>query len=117
MYYTDQEKAKLVEVISKSDLPVKNACKQYGITDGSFYTWRKQLAAEASKKQESDQAETGRRGQSQQALDQKFPGSKFILTIRNSPEQWYESLTRFHAVLFGHDRIPTSDDLKAATYV
>ncbi len=61
MYYTDQEKAKLVEVISKSDLPVKKACKQYGISDGSFYTWRKQLAADAGKKQESDQAETDRR--------------------------------------------------------
>jgi hypothetical protein len=52
-----------------------------------------------------------------QALDQKFPGSKFILTVRDSPEQWYESLTRFHAVLFGHGRIPTLDDLKAATHI
>jgi hypothetical protein len=52
-----------------------------------------------------------------QALDQKFPGSKFILTVRDSPEQWYESLTRFHAGLLGHGRIPTLDDLKVATYV
>jgi hypothetical protein len=52
-----------------------------------------------------------------QALDQRFPGSKFILTMRDSPEQWYDSLTRFHAALFGHGRIPTADDLKAADYV
>jgi hypothetical protein len=52
-----------------------------------------------------------------QALDQKFPGSRFILTMRDSPEQWYESLTRFHAALFGHGRIPTLDDLKAARYI
>lgn len=52
-----------------------------------------------------------------QALDQRFPGSKFILTVRDSPEKWYESLTRFHAVRFGHGRIPTLDDLKAAQYV
>ncbi|MCX6032765.1 MAG: hypothetical protein NT169_26210 [Chloroflexi bacterium] len=52
-----------------------------------------------------------------QALDQRFPGSKFILTMRDSPEQWYNSLTRFHAALFGHGRIPTAEDLKAARYV
>jgi hypothetical protein len=52
-----------------------------------------------------------------QALDQKFPGSKFILTLRDSPEQWYDSLTRFHAALLGCDHVPTAADLKAATYV
>jgi hypothetical protein len=52
-----------------------------------------------------------------QAVDRKFPGSKFILTIRDSPDQWYDSLTRFHALLFGNGRIPTLDDLKAADYV
>src|SRR5690606_4675563 len=30
-----------------------------------------------------------------QAMDAAFPGSKFILSIRDSPEQWYESLVRF----------------------
>lgn len=53
-----------------------------------------------------------------QALDQKFPGSKFILTVRDSPEQWYNSLTRFHAASFGKNgRLPTIEDLKVATYV
>jgi len=53
-----------------------------------------------------------------QALDQRFPGSKFILTVRDSPEQWYTSLTRFHAALFGKNgQIPTLDDLKAAKKV
>lgn len=46
------------------------------------------------------------------ALDMRFSGSKFILTMRNSPEEWYRSLTSFHAKLFGNGKIPTSDDLK-----
>jgi len=52
-----------------------------------------------------------------QALDQKFPGSKFILTIRDTPEQWYESLTRFHATMFGQGHVPTIEDLKNAEYI
>ncbi|MTT52803.1 hypothetical protein F1529_09940 [Alcanivorax sp. VBW004] len=51
-------------------------------------------------------------------LDQAYPGSKFILTVRDNPEQWYRSITRFHAKKFGKDgRIPTVEDLKAAQYV
>lgn len=51
-------------------------------------------------------------------LDKAFPGSKFILTIRDDSEQWYNSLTRFHAKKFGKNgRIPTVGDLKAAKYV
>ena len=38
MFYTDQKKFKIVALISKSGLPVKKACKQYGISDASFYT-------------------------------------------------------------------------------
>ena len=51
-------------------------------------------------------------------LDNAYPGSKFILTIRDSPEQWYRSITRFHAKMFGENgRVPTVDDLKSAPYV
>ncbi|MEB3169483.1 MAG: sulfotransferase [Synechococcaceae cyanobacterium] len=47
-----------------------------------------------------------------QALDRRFPGSKFILTIRDHPEQWYESLCSFHTKVFGVDgQLPTSRDL------
>jgi hypothetical protein len=52
-----------------------------------------------------------------QALDQRFPGSKFILTMRDSPEQWYDSLTHFLAAKFGNGHLPTSDDLKSAGYI
>ena len=52
-----------------------------------------------------------------QALDQRFPGSKFILTVRNSPNQWYQSLTSFHAKLYGNGNIPSSEDLKNAHYI
>lgn len=50
-------------------------------------------------------------------LDKAFPGSKFILTIRNSAEQWYESLIRFHSKKFGNGNIPTAEQLKDADYV
>lgn len=52
------------------------------------------------------------------AMDQAFPNSKFILTVRNSPEQWYNSITKFHAKKWGAEgRIPTKEDLKNATYI
>ena len=48
-------------------------------------------------------------------LDQAFPDSKFILTIRDSPEQWYHSVINFHSKRFGH--FPTAEDLKNSNYV
>lgn len=51
-------------------------------------------------------------------LDKAYPDSKFILTIRNDAEQWYSSITRFHAKRFGKNgRIPTTEDLKEAFYI
>jgi len=51
-------------------------------------------------------------------LDRAYPGSKFILTVRDDAEQWYQSITRFHSKKFGRDgNLPTSEDLKSATYV
>ncbi|MCW9709138.1 sulfotransferase [Fodinibius salsisoli] len=45
-------------------------------------------------------------------LDHEFPNSKFILTVRDNPEQWYNSLIKFHAKLWGKDgRIPNKEDL------
>lgn len=32
-------------------------------------------------------------------LDQVFPGSKFILTERDSPDQWYDSVVRWNETL------------------
>lgn len=50
-------------------------------------------------------------------LDQQFPGSKFILTVRDNPQQWYSSLVSFHAKKFGQNGQPaTAKDLKEATY-
>lgn len=51
-------------------------------------------------------------------LDQAYPGSKFILTIRDDAEQWYQSITRFHAKKFGKNgRVPTASDLREAFYI
>lgn len=52
-----------------------------------------------------------------QALDQKFPGSKFILTMRDDPEQWVHSLINFYARQFGDGRVPTLKVLQSASYV
>ena len=51
-----------------------------------------------------------------QALDKAFPGAKFILTVRDSPEQWYSSAIRFQSKMFGHGEIPNGDDLRKAAY-
>lgn len=51
-------------------------------------------------------------------LDKAYPNSKFILTIRNDADQWYNSITRFHSKLFGTDgQIPTYEDLKKSWYI
>lgn len=51
-------------------------------------------------------------------LDKAFPGSKFILTVRDDAEQWYQSISRFHAKKWGRGgRVPTTEDLKEAVYI
>lgn len=52
-----------------------------------------------------------------QVLDQYFKNAKFILTERDSSEQWYNSLTKFHSKLFSDGlTLPTSKQLKQAEY-
>jgi tetratricopeptide (TPR) repeat protein len=51
-----------------------------------------------------------------QALDRAFPGSKFILTVRTTPEDWFNSVTRFHTKIVGKGRLPTAADLQAFPY-
>lgn len=50
-------------------------------------------------------------------LDQEFPNSKFILTIRDNDEQWFNSLTNFHSKLWGGGKIPTAENLANVNYV
>lgn len=50
-------------------------------------------------------------------MDKRFPGSKFILTVRDSADVWYSSLVRFQSKLFGNNCLPTKEDLQNATYV
>lgn len=47
-----------------------------------------------------------------QIVDYAFPGSKFILTIRSSSEEWYNSTIRFYKKLFGKDGEITSQQIK-----
>lgn len=46
-----------------------------------------------------------------------FPEAKYILTIRESAEIWYNSIAEFHKIKFGEDgNLPTKADLKKSQY-
>jgi len=46
-------------------------------------------------------------------LDQEFPNSKFILTVRDDAEQWYNSLVRHMSKKHGQNgQLPTKSDLQ-----
>ncbi len=51
------------------------------------------------------------------ALEQYFPNAKFILTIRDDENEWYDSLVRFHIKLWGKEGQTklTREDLENAT--
>ena len=51
-------------------------------------------------------------------LHQAFPDAKFILSVRDSSEQWYNSISKFHAKKFGKNgEFATKEDLMNALYV
>lgn len=49
-------------------------------------------------------------------LDAHFPEAKFILSIRDSAEQWYESVVHFTRSLFLSGLLPTAEEMKRFTY-
>lgn len=51
-----------------------------------------------------------------QAMDMYFPGSKFILTVRDDPEQWYRSLISFLIKRFGSEAIASQAALREVSY-
>ena len=55
-------------------------------------------------------------GDTYKYLDKNFPGSKFILSVRDSPDAWYDSLIRFHSRMFGAGKKPTARQFKRAGY-
>lgn len=51
-------------------------------------------------------------------MDHVFEDSKFILTVRDSPEQWYNSLVRFHSKKWGKNgEPPTKKQLQDGFYI
>jgi hypothetical protein len=51
-------------------------------------------------------------------IDKAFPNSRFILSVRSSADEWYNSMIRFQIKLFGVDgRLPNADALKQVRYV
>lgn len=50
-------------------------------------------------------------------LDKAFPNSKFILTVRNNPDEWYSSVINFHAKLFGNGRKLTLQEVQNIDYI
>ena len=51
-----------------------------------------------------------------QALDAAFPNSRFILTVRNSSDAWFNSLQQFHQKLFNEGNPLEEQHLANATY-
>ena len=51
-----------------------------------------------------------------QAVDHSFPRSKFILSVRNSAEEWYQSAINFYTNAVGAGRLPTAEYLKQFNY-
>lgn len=50
-------------------------------------------------------------------IDHYYPNSKFILTVRDSGEQWFNSLVNFHSKIWGNGSIPTEKELANVNYV
>tara|TARA_R110000803_G_scaffold102782_2_gene170915 strand:+ start:262 stop:879 length:618 start_codon:yes stop_codon:yes gene_type:complete len=50
-------------------------------------------------------------------LDTSFPNSKFILSIRDTPEEWYNSLVRFHSKLISNKPLTYNNLLKVTGLV
>jgi hypothetical protein len=50
-------------------------------------------------------------------LDLAFPDAKFILTVRDNAEQWYESILSFHSNFFNNGQKPDADTLKKFNYI
>ncbi|SDS69462.1 hypothetical protein SAMN04515667_2759 [Formosa sp. Hel1_31_208] len=50
-------------------------------------------------------------------LFEYFPNSKFILTVRSSPEEWYNSILKFHSEFYHNGQKPTLESLKNSNYV
>lgn len=50
-------------------------------------------------------------------IHEAFPNSKFILSHRDTPEQWFNSLVNFHSKIWGNGKIPTDKILKQTSYV
>jgi hypothetical protein len=50
-------------------------------------------------------------------LDQRYKNAKFVLTVRDTSEQWYDSITKFHSKIWS-DGIdpPNIIELKTAIY-
>ena len=68
-----QEKRVVEELFSGNYDPLYSLCKKYSAFQDMPFS----------------------QGVTYSVLDAMFPGSKFILTVRDS-DKWYESLTRFH---------------------
>lgn len=50
-------------------------------------------------------------------IDAAYPDSKFILTVRDNSEQWYQSMVNYLTKWFGKGSIPTSEVLKNNKFI
>lgn len=52
-----------------------------------------------------------------EALEKAYPDSKFILTVRDSPEVWYKSVTKSQSKLFNNRKLPNKEVLQNTKYI
>jgi hypothetical protein len=51
------------------------------------------------------------------ALDETFPGSKFVLSVRSSSQEWYDSVVRWGRKLVGaQGPVPTAEEMRTFGY-
>jgi len=50
------------------------------------------------------------------ALDQRWPGARFVLSVRHDEHVWFDSLVTFQSKVFGEGQLPTPRELQQATY-
>ena len=50
-------------------------------------------------------------------IDNAFPNSKFILSVRDDANQWYDSLIKHHSEFFGNNNLPSAKDLSESKYI
>lgn len=76
-----EEKRKIVELISKSPLPVREACKAQGISDATYYKWRQELASTAKAEVQEELAKSAEVAQDS-TTDEMSEALRYVVELK-----------------------------------